>query len=112
MPLLRSVVMMSSLRARRHFVPATIGFFETHFTDCSRRLISAWIFTGDAEVMLEEYLQSTMLLEDKDARSAYVKAGITLLGKLWQPAVVSASHQLHRLPPGLLYQVQDHSLPY
>ncbi len=56
--------------------------------------------------MLEEFLQGALTSGGKEARAAYVKAGAVLLGSLWQTA--SSSHspeRLHRLPPGLLYQV-------
>lgn len=58
---------------------------------------------GDAEVMLEEFLQSAVMAGEKPARTAYAKAGIALLGGLWQSE--AASGQLRRLLPGLLYQV-------
>ena len=58
---------------------------------------------GDAEVMLEEFLQSAVTAGEKQARTAYAKAGLALLGGLWQSE--AASGQLRRLLPGLLYQV-------
>ena len=58
--------------------------------------------------MLEEFVQSALMSGGKEARAAYVKAGAVLLSKLWQKAAPSeAFHQLHRLPPGLLYQVRS-----
>ena len=56
--------------------------------------------------MLEEFLQSAVIIGEKAGRTAYVKAGLALLGGLWQSGAVSgAAGQLYRLPPGLLYQV-------
>ena len=66
------------------------------------------LFAGDAEVMLEEFVQSAVVAADKHGRILYAKAGLTLLGNLWQsPAGPGTSDQLYRLPPGLLYQVQS-----
>lgn len=59
---------------------------------------------GDSEVMLEEFVQSALVSGGKEARNAYVKAGAVLLSKLWQTPA-DRGDQLHRLPPGLLYQV-------
>ncbi|KAK9863771.1 hypothetical protein WJX84_004776 [Apatococcus fuscideae] len=62
--------------------------------------------TGDAEVMLEEFLQSSVTAGEKPARTAYAKAGLALLGGLWQSEATSgAAGQLYRLSPGLLYQI-------
>lgn len=71
-----------------------------------QKIICFSCISGDAEVMLEEFLQSAVMIGEKAGRTAYAKAGLALLGGLWQlEAVSGVAGQLYRLPPGLLYQV-------